>query len=268
VAVASVSTITSASSKSWQHAAELGLEYELYEVSLDEMINGVAEGRYEVAVAAITVTSAREQIVDFTHPFYTTGLAIAVSSEREPYWRGVLGTVFSLAFLKLVGALAWIQLIVGTLVWALERRANSAQFPDDPGRGVASGFWWATVTMTTVGYGDKTPRSALGRLVALVWMLMSMVIIASVTATIASSLTVDRLNARIQGPEDLGRFKVGVIASTTGASFLREEGVVTTEYVEPQRALEALSDGEIEALVWDAPLLRRAIRAMQSWRSS
>jgi ABC-type amino acid transport substrate-binding protein len=244
----------------WRSIAdELELRYELRETTLDDMLAGVAEGRYQVAVAALTVTSEREQLVDFTHPFHTTGLAIAVSSKREPYWRGVIGTVFSLAFLRLIGLLALIQLTVGSLVWLLERRANAEQFPRDPGRGVPTGFWWATVTMTTVGYGDKAPKSPLGRAVALLWMLASMIIIASVTATIASSLTIERLDARIRGPEDLHRFEVGVITNTTGASYLTEQRALTRSFDDIQAALAALTSGEIDALVWDAPLLRSVI---------
>jgi ABC-type amino acid transport substrate-binding protein len=251
---------TGTSIELWRSIAdELDLRYELHETTLDDMIAGVADGRYQVAVAALTVTSEREQIVDFTHPFHTTGLAIAVSGKRDPYWRGVIDTVCSWVFFQLVAVLALIQLVIGTLVWLAERRANSEQFPHEAGRGVPSGFWWATVTMTTVGYGDKTPKSAIGRAIALAWMLASMVIIASVTATIASSLTIERLDARISGPEDLHRFEVGVIAQTTGAKFLREEKIVTHQYDDADAALASLAAGEIDALVWDAPLLRAAI---------
>lgn len=244
----------------WRAVADdLGLSYELHETTLDDMLRGVADGRYQVAVAALTVTSEREQIVDFTHPFHTTGLAIAVSSVRDPYWQGVIGTVFSLAFLRLIAVLASIQLVVGATVWLLERRSNTEQFPRDITRGVPTGFWWATVTMTTVGYGDKAPKSLLGRSVALLWMLASMVILASVTATIASALTIERLDARIRGPEDLHRFEVGVITNTTGERYLTEQKAVTHNYANIDAALAALTNGEIDALVWDAPLLRSVI---------
>ena len=54
----------------------------------------------------------------------------------------------------------------------------------------------------------------------------------------------------------LHRFEVGVIRATTGESFLRDEKIVAREYASSDEALAALARGEIEALVWDAPLLR------------
>ncbi|MGB1016948.1 MAG: transporter substrate-binding domain-containing protein, partial [Nannocystaceae bacterium] len=203
---------TGTSIELWQElAAELELDYRYHETSLDDMIQGVGDGRYDVAVAALTVTAQREEVVDFTHPYYTTGLAIGVQQRPEHLWAGVVSTVFSFAFLELISVLACIQLAVGTAVWLVERRANPNQFPPSSARGLFSGFWWATVTMTTVGYGDEVPRSALGRVIALSWMLVSMILIASVTGTIASSLTLERLDERIRGPEDLHRFSVGTI---------------------------------------------------------
>lgn len=256
---------TGTSIELWERvAAELELDYVYRETTLDDMLEGVAAGRYDLAVAALTVTAAREQSVDFTHPFYTTGLAIAVASESRPHWRGVAQTVASRAFVELVALLALLQLLVGTAVWALERRRNPEQFPPEAGPGVASGFWWATVTMTTVGYGDKAPKSLLGRALALVWMLASVIIIASVTATIASSLTIERLDARIHGPEDLHRFEVGVIAGTTGEAHLREEKIVARSFDDAAAALDALARGELDALVWDAPLLRAELAARAS----
>lgn len=260
---------TGTSIELWERvAAELGLDYVYRETTLDDMLEGVAEGRYDLAVAALTVTAAREQSVDFTHPFYTTGLAIAVASESRPHWRGVASAVLSRTFLELIALLALLQLVVGTAVWALERRRNPEQFPPDAGPGVASGFWWATVTMTTVGYGDKAPKSLLGRGLALLWMLASVIIISSVTATIASSLTIERLDARINGPEDLHRFEVGVIAGTTGEAYLREEKIVARSFDDAPAALDALAKGELDALVWDAPLLRSELAARGSGERS
>ena len=43
---------------------------------------------------------------------------------------------------------------------------------------MASGVYWAIVTMTTVGYGDVVPQTELGRLLASVVMLLGFGIIA------------------------------------------------------------------------------------------
>ncbi len=252
----------------WEDIAlELGLRFRYHETTLDDMIAGVAEGRYDLAVAALTVTAEREEKVDFTHPYYTTGLAIAVPRERSSPWINVLGTVFSFEFLQVLMGIALIQLAVGTVVWLFERRTNTEQFPAGVAKGVANGFWWATVTMATVGYGDKTPKTGLGRFVAMMWMLASMVIVASVTATIASSLTIERLESRLRGPEDLPRFEVGAIEGTTGDRYLRSQAIAATRYANADDALEALAKHEIDALVWDEPLLRFAIeRGPEAWR--
>ena len=48
------------------------------------------------------------------------------------------------------------------------------------------GIWWALVTITTVGYGDITPDTALGRLIAGTLMFLGLGLIATVTAIVSA----------------------------------------------------------------------------------
>lgn len=110
--------------------------------------------------------------------------------------------------------------------------------------------------MTTVGYGDKAPITFAGRVAALVWMFVGIILISSFTAAITSSLTVSQLGSVVKGPEDLPGVTVGTIVNTTSESYLEQIRIAYLSYKTPQEGLTALKNDEIDALVYDAPMLR------------
>jgi polar amino acid transport system substrate-binding protein len=241
-------------------AAELGYRYELRETDLQGLVDGVASRRFDAAVAALTVTAEREGDVDFTQPFHVSGLAIAVRGADRAGWTAVARQFLSVAFLKVVLALAGLLLVVASLVWLFERHGNPEQFGGHPAHGIFASFWWSAVTMTTVGYGDKTPRTVGGRIIALVWMFTALVVISSFTASITTSLTVGALQGSIQGPDDLPQSRVGSVPQSTSADYLNGRQLPFTAYQTADEALDALARGEVDAVVYDAPILRYDVR--------
>ena len=240
-----------------QVAEELGLEFEFRETDLAGLIDGLETGELDAAVAALTITPDREVVVDFTHPFYNSGLGIAVSATAKRSWiRSLMGLFGSAEFLQILAALAVALLVVGLLVWAFERKSNPEQFGGVGMKGPAQGFWWSAVTMTTVGYGDKAPRSAAGRLVALVWMFASLIAISFFTAAVASLLTVSRFQSPVEGPEDLPSVRVATVADSTSSEFLRSRRVRFEGFADALAALQAVADGKADAAVYDMPMLR------------
>ena len=144
---------------------------------------------------------------------------------------------------------------MGFLLWAFERRKNADQFGGKTTQGLGNAFWWSAVTMTTVGYGDKSPITVGGRLVALVWMFASILLIAGFTGSIASALTVSHLEGTIQGPEDLPGLQVGTVPDSTSERYLESRYVARRTYPSAREALLGLARGEVDAVVYDAPLL-------------
>ncbi|MEM8713861.1 MAG: transporter substrate-binding domain-containing protein, partial [Planctomycetota bacterium] len=118
----------------WRAIAEdLKLEFEFKEVPLEELIEGLTTGRLDASVAALTVTPAREEVVDFTHAFHPSGLGIAVrSDEKKSGLLGVLSNLFTIQFLEAVGTLVVVLFLGGAVVWLLERRRNAEQFGGPP----------------------------------------------------------------------------------------------------------------------------------------
>lgn len=244
-------------------AAELGVRYELEEASVDEMLAGVRDGRFGVVAGAVTITAERERSVDFSHPFHSAGLAIAVPRSEVSGLRIAVGALASWRFLEFVGVIAVLQVLFGALIWAVERRRNPGQFPSSPLAGIGSGYWWATVTMTTVGYGDKAPRTVLGRAIGVAWMLCSVVMLSMFTAAVASSLTVRELQSSIDSADDLGRLHVGIVVGTTSEEYARGHGLDFRRYSHLDHGLQAIADGEIAAFVYDAPMLEH--RVADAW---
>ena len=247
-------------------ADELDLSYRLEEASLDDMIAGTADGRYGAAVAALSITPAREERVDFTFPFYSTGLGIAVDPSADGGWLRVVRNFFTWQFLAVLAGLSAVLLAAGAAVWFFERRGNPDEFPRAPVKGLGDGFWWAAVTMTTVGYGDKSPRTLGGRIVGLVWMFTAMIIVASFTAAIAASLTVGQLGGRVAGLSDLDSVRVGAVADSSGFDDLAERRIDAARYDSVAAGLDALEAGRIDAFVHDRPLLLFTAREAREGR--
>jgi len=241
----------------WEEiASELDLAYELREHDLKRLLDDVEKGNLDVAVAALTITADREQRIDFTHPFHTSGLGIAVIPKGGRNWIRVMERFLSIRFLKIIAGLGLVLLAFGMLVWFFERKRNPEQFGGKTASGIGNAFWWSAVTMTTVGYGDKAPKTMGGRVISIIWMFTGIIVISSFTAAITSALTVSQLESGIKGPEDLPKVKVGTVSDSTSEAYLQEHGIQYKEYPTPGEGLNAVVTSEIEALVYDAPILR------------
>ena len=72
---------------------------------------------------------------------------------------------------------------LGTLMFMVESGQPDTQFTDIP-----TSIYWAIVTMTTVGYGDITPVTAMGRFLSALVMLLGYTILAVPTGIVSASM--------------------------------------------------------------------------------
>lgn len=238
-----------------EFARERGLAFEIVEMDLPELLAGLEDGSLDVAAAALTITSEREERFDFSHAFVISGLGMAVKPrEGVPIARIVepfLDAGFLRGFLLGLAALA----LTSVAVWILESRKNPEQFGGGAVSGIGSGLWWSVVTMTTVGYGDKAPATAAGRVLAVVWMIAGVILISALTASITSALTVSQL-AAVGGLEDLDDQPAATVGETRGAEFLRIRGIRAVTLESLEECVDALEAGRVAAIVYDKPVLQ------------
>jgi polar amino acid transport system substrate-binding protein len=220
-----------------------------------DLLSTVKSKQADVGVSAISVTAQREQDFDFSQPIFDSGLQILVRSQGHQSSIGrLVDSLFTPAFFQLLGIMLLIVLIPAHIIWLVERNhkggflENSAYFP-----GIFKACWWAAATLAT--QAEEMPKSALGRVMAVIWMFISVVFIAYFTATVTTSLTVEQLQSNIKGPQDLAGKRVATIAGSTSANYLKQQKIGATEFKQIDEAYSALNNTDVDAVVFDAPII-------------
>lgn len=157
----------------------------------------------------------------------------------------LMTTIFK-AWPVLVMALL-LSVISGVFIWFLETWFNPDQFPRTFYRGTWEGFWWAFVSMTTVGYGDRAPRSFLGRTFAIFWIMIGICICSIFTATLTSALTSNAFKEE----KTINGAKVGVLRDSMEAMVGIQNQADVIHYNTSKEVWESLVTGEVEGILLD-----------------
>ena len=221
--------------------AKLKLDYVRFD-TLPAMIAAVKDGKADLASAAISITSERERDFDFSLPVFSGGVQImtrAGSAQNGSIFPSFIAFFSSKPFFELIGALLLLFTLPSPLIWWLERRheQGAVQAQSKVGEFFNSMYWSAT---TLVGQSAGHPRSLVGRLIALAWMIIGVTFVSYFTATVTSALTVERLESSIGGLRDLVGKPVATVEGSTSAAFLKANGVAATGYPNAQQAIVRL----------------------------
>lgn len=248
---------------SWELVnTELDWEFEFKEyATLQELLTAVENNEVDFSINPVTVTAERSRRFHFTQPYFISNTAM-VKKRESAVWN-VFVNLWTWKFISAVGILIGVIFIFGFLVWIFEHRKNREQFGVGKWKGLGQGFWWSAVTMTTVGYGDKAPQTTMGRIVGLIWMFIAIISISSLTAGIASSLTVQNLSNEIRSIDDLHNFKVETIHDSSTGDYLQSYYVHFNSVDNIEEGIQHLQDEISDIFVYDEPLVRFEIERMR-----
>jgi polar amino acid transport system substrate-binding protein len=222
------------------------------------LLADVRAGKADVGVAAISITSAREAEFDFTQPILNAGLQIMVRGRghddgSNPLW-DLLGLLFSPTILVWLGIALLLIIIPAHIVWYLERDCKDGIIPTDKYYpGILHALYWAATTL--VAQAEHAPRQWLARVVTVLWMFVGVVFVAFYTAQLAATLTVQQIQGGINGPDDLPGKTVATTAGSTAAAAARQLKASVLEVAKIEDAYNALNDKQVDAIVFDAPVL-------------
>ncbi len=219
-------------------AADLGIQYEWVPAgTVNELIDGIQSGKIDLAIAGISMTPEREALVDFTYPYFESGLQIMVPENPDPGSVNLTNIFFSSIVFKVLGVGLVLLFIMANLIWLMEKRSNPAM-PKSYVAGIWDGLWWGLNMLLKQEYMDQAkPDSFLKRLFAMGWMVAGIVLIAEFTAAITTSQTVSQLRPTIEGLSDLQGKRVVTVAGSTADDFLLTQEIRHNTTSHHQRSL-------------------------------
>ena len=230
----------------WEEIArDLDIQYEYIDLSLQDNLARVREGTIDIALGAMSVTAEREKIMDFTHPYYMSGLGIVTRTNQTTAL-----AMYGWGLVKAIGMLILIIVVFGVTMRAIEKR-NNPQFEK-----FGDGMWFTIVTMTTTGYGDKVPLSTVGRIFAAFMMVSSAIMFPTMVASIVTNISIDQRINQIQGPHDLVNNRIGVIAGTSAVQYMKTHNIPYFEVGSAKELLNMIDDNKLDGGVYDRPMLQ------------
>lgn len=195
----------------------------------------------DLAVAPMTITHARESVIDFTKPFMNLGISILFKVPTTSPTK-LFSFMNPLAFDIWLYVLA-AYFIVSITIYTVAKfspiehsnksktvntcRADSSNKSND--FNLSNSFWFTIGTLMQQG-SDVSPRAISTRIVSAIWWFFTLIIIASYTANLAAFLTVERMITPIENAEDLAsqtEIAYGTLDSGSTMAFFRDSLIET-----------------------------------------
>eukprot|EP00937_MAST-01D_sp_MAST-1D-sp2_P005517 g5517.t1 len=219
-------------------------------------ISGFDSGTLLPVVALADVSAQLECCIDFAHTTCATGLAIAHRKFIRRHW-------YSRAEVHNVGIQFLLaSLIAAHAIWFFERPSKrNRSFSRRYLSGIDDALYFGIVTATSVGYGDKTPQTTVGRYVTLFWMLSGLVMCSMFTAVIASELSAAKTTSEVT---QLSHF-AGKRVCTIDAYWEQDRLVqATRKFFKEEVVGASLGDcltrmkaGRVDAVYYDRPQMEK-----------
>jgi polar amino acid transport system substrate-binding protein len=240
----------------WQDAAsKIGVTYQYQAYpSLPELLDAVSARRIDVVVGNIAITEDRLLRMDFTQPWFDSGQRVMVDQSH----RLSLATLFE--NLERSGHLEvylWIAILIAlaTVGLTIFDRYFDEEFHKEWHKGFIESFYHVISVTTSGKTSHKRLFGVYGRIIAALWMICGLAVIAYVTSSITSVMTTASLTSQVTSKANLPGKTVGVLNDSVGQAYCFDEALTCVGFDTPNQLAQALRNGTIDAVIGDAATL-------------
>lgn len=240
----------------WQAvAAKIGVNYQ-YQVfdTVPALLDAVSAGRIDVIAGNLAVTEPRLLRMDFTQPWFDSGQRIMIDRARHSSLISLWNNLAQSGHLQIY---MWLAILIGiaTIGLTLFDRYFDEEFHPEWHKGFIESFYHVVSVTTSGKTSHKRLFGVYGRIIAALWMICGVAVVAYITSSITSVMTTTSLTSQITGKASLTGKVVGVLKGTVGADYCFEEALTCVSYDEPMTLITALRKHAVDAIIGDAAIL-------------
>lgn len=219
---------------------------------IESGLKAVCDGSIDILAGDIPVTHSGFFSVEFSHPYFHSGLQILVPEKTASSSLSFFTDLLDLVHLKMFWGILTVVLVLTLFVYWFERKHNP-DFPKGRKDGLAEAFYYVVTLALTGKSAYKGFPGVLGRLVMIVWIILGIVVVAYVTSSITSAMTIEKLKGKIHGPGDLRDKCVAVVENSAAQGYMRENGIYQQPFPSLDEAVQFMLTGGADAVVDGAP---------------
>lgn len=240
----------------WEEVAErTGLAYEWQQYdNVEDVLAAVASGEADLAIGALSTTSDREAVLDFTHPYFESGLQIMTNARSgyslETFWR----QIFSRATMIVLGLGLLLAFVMANIILLTEQHEDP-RYPRRYFPALWEALWYLLTIVANAEHPKNTNKDPIRRVTVFLFWIIGILFVAQFTATAASLLTVETLKSDIQSVQDLAGKTVVTVRGTTAAAYLAEHEIEFITVDRIQDAYPLLAKDEVDAILFDSAVL-------------
>jgi len=227
----------------------------VYYNSTSELINAAKNREIDAGISAITITSAREEDIDFSNSMYELGLQVMIDADKSSasVLELMAKEIEKIMTLKTTLIFILFLLITIHLRWFVDKKdKNSNLFDKGYLNGIIDAFWWGITMLVT---WETPPSKGLARIIDLMWHIVGIIAISILTAIVTAALTAQAIGGSIRSEKDLAGKYVAAVATDAPRQYVEKIGANVIPVKTLQEGIELLRKGKAEALVHDGPRL-------------
>jgi polar amino acid transport system substrate-binding protein len=240
----------------WQDAAsKIGVTYQYQAFpSLPELLDAVSARRIDVVVGNIAITEDRLLRMDFTQPWFDSGQRVMVDQSHGLSFAALFENLERSGHLEVY---LWIAILIAiaTIGLTIFDRYFDKEFHKEWHKGFIESFYHVISVTTSGKTSHKRLFGVYGRIIAALWMICGVAVVAYITSSITSVMTTESLTSQVTGKASLPGKTVGVLNDSVGQAYCFDEALTCVSFDTPNQLATDLRDGTVDAVIGEAATL-------------